>query len=120
MVLSSIGIHEPTVVCKVFVQMAKLLEFSNNLYIIIAGATPLVTISASESNCFPNSPETFKSLAKKPSKKSNKIPSRIKNAAKVTSPFKAKIVATNPENKFAKVIKFGICFLIVVRFIIVG
>ena len=29
----------------------------NNLYITIPGTTPLVTTSAKESNCFPNSPE---------------------------------------------------------------
>ena len=45
-----------------------------------AGATPKLTTSARESNCFPNSEETFNSLATNPSKKS-KIPDKTTKKA---------------------------------------
>jgi len=64
----------------------------------------------------PSSPETCNKRAAKPSKKSNKIPSKIKNAANVRSPFKAKIIAIKPERRFNSVMKFGICFLIMFCF----
>jgi len=76
------------------------------------GATPLVTISASESNCLPSSPCTCNKRATKPSKKSKKIPNKTKNAAKVKSPFIAKITAIKPAKRFNNVIKLGMCFLI--------
>ena len=47
------------------------------------GTTPLVTISANESNCNPRGLETLNNLAKNPSKKSRKIPKAAK--AKVIS-----------------------------------
>ena len=61
-----------------FSKVSKFGLVANNLNIIIPGTTPLVTISAKESNCFPNSPETFKILAANPSKKSKKIPKTTK------------------------------------------
>lgn len=45
------------------------------------GTTPLVTMSARESNCSPNGLETLNNLAKNPSKKSKKMPKQtIKKA----------------------------------------
>lgn len=46
------------------------------------GATPKVTISAKESNCFPNSPEVLNIRAKKPSRKSKIAPKNIEKTAK--------------------------------------
>jgi hypothetical protein len=43
-------------------------------YITNPGTSPLVTISARESNCKPNGLETLNNRAKKPSKKSKKMP----------------------------------------------
>lgn len=43
------------------------------------------------------------------------MPKRIKKAANVKSPFRAKTTATSPLNKFASVIKFGMCFLIIIN-----
>ena len=91
-------------------------DFANNLYIIIAGATPLVTKSAIESSCFPNSPDTFSNLAANPSKKSKIMPNKINKDANANAPFNAKITAINPENRLSSVIKFGICFLIIICF----
>ena len=79
---------------------------------MIPGATPEVTISASESNCFPNSLPTSSTLAANPSKKSKKIPKSINKAAICKLPRAAANTATTPQNKLRSVIKFGICFLI--------
>jgi hypothetical protein len=54
---------------------------NKNRYIIKLGATPKVTISASESNCFPSSPLTLSNRAAKPSKKSRNKPPKTKNNA---------------------------------------
>ena len=93
-----------------------LIAFSINWYITKPGATPEVTISARESNCFPNSLFTFNIRAANPSKKSKKIPINTNKAA-ICKLFKeAAKTATTPQNRFSSVIKFGICFLIIVGF----
>ncbi len=70
---------------------------------ITPGATPNVTISAKESNCFPSSPATFNFLAKNPSKKSNIAPVKIANGAHSTLPPSANKIATTPESKLEAV-----------------
>ena len=74
------------------------------------GTNPLVTISAKESNCKPNSLFTLSWRASNPSKKSKKIPKKTKYTAKTMLPFTACNVAIQPQNRFNKVIKFGMCF----------
>ena len=69
-------------------------------------------MSAKESNCLPNSPVTLRILAKKPSKKSKKTPSKTKLAVSSNLACTAKIVANVPENKLPSVKIFGMCFLI--------
>ena len=76
------------------------------------GTTPLVTISASESNCTPSGPVTPNFRAKKPSKKSKKIPRHTKKNAEPKSKLETKTIATQPLNKFNIVNKLGICALI--------
>ena len=80
--------------------------------IIIPGATPKVTISAMLSNCFPISEVTFNNLADNPSKKSSIAPKKIKVPAKCKLFSKEKTIATNPQNKFPRVIRFGMFLLI--------
>ena len=53
---------------------------ANNLNMTIPGTRPLVTISARESSCIPKALCTFNFRAKKPSKKSKKIPKKTKKA----------------------------------------
>jgi len=79
----------------------------SSLYIKIPGTKPLVTMSASESNCIPNALCTFSFLAKNPSKKSKNIPRKTNNAEATNRLFTAKITAMLPQNKLSKVIKFG-------------
>ena len=80
------------------------------------GATPEVTISAKESNCLPNSLPTFNKRAANPSKKSKKIPNKINKAA-ICKLFKAAAsTATTPQKRFNSVMRFGICFLIILVF----
>ncbi len=55
---------------------------------------------------------TFNNLADKPSKKSSIAPKKIKVPAKYKLLFKEKTIATNPQNKFPRVIRFGIFLLI--------
>ena len=59
--------------------MSSSINDDKNEYITTPGATPKVTISAKESNCFPNSPCTFNNRAAKPSKKSKKAPKITEN-----------------------------------------
>ena len=73
------------------------------------GTKPLVTISANESSCKPNSLCTSNFLANRPSKKSKKIPRKTNNAVSFILPFTEKITAMLPQNKFNSVIKFGMC-----------
>jgi hypothetical protein len=49
----------------------------------------------------------FSLLAKNPSKKSNIIPKNTKDTAYINWPSTTKIVATEPDNRFKSVIKFG-------------
>lgn len=72
------------------------------------GATPKVTMSASESNCFPISLLTFNFRARKPSKKSNKAPKKIKKGAISILPTKVKMIAKTPQSKLDAVNKLGI------------
>lgn len=75
--------------------------------IIIPGATPNVTISARESNCFPSSPILFNFLAKKPSKKSNIAPRKMKKGAISILPINEVNIAKTPHIKFEAVNKLG-------------
>ena len=75
--------------------------------IITPGATPNVTMSAKESNCFPNSPEVLNIRAKKPSRKSKIAPKNIEKTAKWIFPVSDKIIAKTPEIKFAEVNKLA-------------
>ena len=54
-------------------------DFNNIWNIITPGTMPLVIISANESNCNPKGLETLNNRAKKPSKKSKKIPKQTKH-----------------------------------------
>ena len=79
---------------------------------IIPGATPKVTISAMESNCFPSFPVTFSKRAASPSKKSKKAPAKMQREASGKLPWKEKIIAHNPQKRLVSVIIFGIFLLI--------
>ena len=68
------------------------------------GASPEVTKSAKLSSCNPNSFSIFKSLAKNPSKKSRKIPRKIKNAARLNWLLNVEIIESTPQNRLAIVI----------------
>jgi hypothetical protein len=68
------------------------------------GASPDVTKSAKLSSCNPNSFSIFKSLAKNPSKKSRKIPRKIKNAARLNWLLNVEIIESTPQNRLAIVI----------------
>ena len=72
------------------------------------GARPKDTTSANESSCLPISEYAFNSRAAKPSKKSKTAARHIKIAAHTKCPSIAKITASEPENRFSEVIKFGI------------
>ena len=72
------------------------------------GATPKVTISASESSCLPNSLLTCNFRARKPSKKSKNAPAKIANGAMSILPVTARSIAIHPDNKFAAVNRLGI------------
>ena len=87
--------------------------YGNKLNIIIPGTTPLVTMSANESNCVPKSPETFSKRAKNPSKKSKKTPNTTNSAAISKTPCTVKIVAIIPQKRLPSVNKLGICFFII-------
>jgi len=106
------------VICCPSVQVAKCRKSppGNSLtirkYARIAGATPKLTISASESSSFPISDLTCNRRAVIPSKKSKTIPTRIRIAAAVNSPYIARKIASVPEITFIQVIRLGICFLI--------
>ena len=75
---------------------------------ITPGAKPKVTISASESNCLPNSPAIFIFLARYPSRKSHRSPIKTANGAKSILPDKANMIAIQPLSKFAAVNRLGI------------
>ena len=87
--------------------MKGLIEKIKITNMMIPGATPNVTISARESNCFPSSPILFSFLAKKPSKKSNIAPRKIKYGAISILPIKEDSIAKTPHIKFEAVNKFG-------------
>ena len=65
------------------------------------GASPDVTKSAKLSSCNPNSFSIFKSLAKNPSKKSKKIPRKIKNEARLNWLLNVKIIESIPQHRLA-------------------
>ena len=65
--------------------------------------------SARLSSCFPISLLTLINLAKKPSKKSRKIPKIIHVEAVDSLPPKAKSIAKIPINRFPNVIRLGMC-----------
>ena len=65
------------------------------------GASPDVIKSAKLSSCNPNSFSIFNSLAKNPSKKSRKIPRKIKNAARLNWLLNVEIIESTPQNKLA-------------------
>ena len=79
---------------------------------IIAGATPKLTISARLSSSFPNSEYALSNLADKPSRKSNIIAANIRHEAVTRFPFAAKIIAINPDARLSDVMKFGKCFML--------
>lgn len=83
---------------------------------MVAGATPKVTSSASESSSLPIGDETCSRRALMPSKKSNTAPMIIHNNAIFGFPPKANDVAMQPETRLQQVIVFGICFLILISF----
>ena len=65
-----------------------------------------------ESNCLPSSPVTFNKRAAIPSKKSKKTPEKMQKEASCKFPWKAKIIAHNPQKRLASVMIFGI-FLVI-------
>ena len=65
------------------------------------GASPDVIKSAKLSSCNPNSFSIFKSLAKNPSKKSIKIPRKIKSAARTNWLLNIKIIESIPQHRLA-------------------
>lgn len=73
-------------------------------------------MSAKESNCLPSSLPTFRTRAARPSKKSKKIPKRTNRTAICKLPSAPANTATTPQNRLIRVIKFGICFLIIMSF----
>ena len=81
---------------------------------MVAGATPKVTSSASESSSLPIGDETCSKRALMPSKKSKTAPMIIHNSAISGFPPKANDVAMQPEMRLQQVIVFGICFLILI------
>ena len=80
-------------------------------YTIIEGATPKLTISASESSCFPKSDTEFNIRAKKPSIKSKNAAIIIKNpATTIISLCKEYTIEIHPEISPKHVNKLGITF----------
>ena len=95
------------------------LEFWKRRYIITPGKTPNVTISANESSCLPNSENRFNKRAERPSRKSNTEAIKVKIEAIKThsNPTRnATKIPKNPQDKFAHVNKFGICFFNSLKF----
>ena len=72
-------------------------------------------MSARESSCNPRGLETLNKRAKKPSKKSKNIPKQTKKNAISNTLLKANSSAIQPEKRFSKVIKLGMCFFIFIR-----
>ena len=79
---------------------------------IMAGATPKLTASASESSSFPISEYALRIRAEKPSRKSKIIAARISHEAVTGSPLAVKIIEINPAARFREVMKFGICLIL--------
>ena len=79
---------------------------------IMAGAIPKLTTSASESSSFPISEYALRSRAEKPSKKSKIIAASISQEAVTISPSEAKSIEINPAARFREVMKFGICLIL--------
>lgn len=81
---------------------------------IIAGATPKETTSASESNSLPIVDFTRSKRAAKPSKKSKKDANTTIIAAIANLLFwSAMTIAVTPADKLSKVIILGICFSLI-------
>jgi hypothetical protein len=89
-------------------------ESQSILYNIIPGATPKLTTSARLSSSFPIAEYDFSNLAEKPSRKSKIIAARISHEAVIIFPLAAKIIAINPAVRLSEVIKFGICFVMII------
>ena len=69
-------------------------------------------MSANESNCKPKGDDTFNIRAAKPSPKSAIAAAMTKYGTAYNLPFRAQIIATQPNNKLSKVSKLGIwCFI---------
>lgn len=79
----------------------------------MAGATPNETISAKLSKSLPILELTLRIRAIIPSKKSGMVARKINAAAHKSSPFDANRMAKTPKSKLHRVMKFGMCFLIV-------
>ena len=71
------------------------------------GATPKDTMSANESNCFPNSEVMLSFLATNPSAKSNTKAMNNNAMAISICPDEAQRMLNMPQRKFPEVIKFG-------------
>ena len=85
----------------------KLVVFNKATYRIVPGTNPKETISAKESNCFPSSDCTLRSLATKPSKKSAIAAIKTKTIPRMFSSYKNDNTAIQPQNKFKAVSEFG-------------
>jgi hypothetical protein len=77
------------------------------------GTTAKETVSAIESNSFPNGELTFRTLATCPSKPSATNDAAINQKASKGALFKMQTMAQQPKNRFDNVSKLGIyCFIL--------
>lgn len=86
--------------------MLKILLFEE-LIKINAGATPNDIMSDKESRLLPNSAMLFFFLAKKPSKLSKNMATKINREERIRSPIKIEYIAKSPSVALASVKMFG-------------
>ena len=80
---------------------------SSMMTIDIAGSTPKLTISASESSSLPMGLDTFNKRALKPSKKSNTHAAHTNQAVGISGLVNEQIMPAQPHNKFPEVRALG-------------
>jgi hypothetical protein len=87
-------------------------DLQSKTYIIIPGATAKETVSAIESNSFPSFEEVFNILATWPSSPSATNAATKNQKALIGAALSTQIIAQQPKNKLARVIRSGMCFFI--------
>ncbi len=84
-------------------------EVLNIFFIAMAGSTPKVTMSASESSSLPIGWETFSHRALKPSRKSKTQAAQTNQAVGISGLVNEQIIPTQPQIRLPEVSALGMC-----------